>query len=64
MMHVLSQTESMTTYGYLIIHALVTDIEPAPKVREAMNGKCGPPEPGTWFLMLPCMLSLPDAASW
>jgi hypothetical protein len=26
----------MTGYGFLIIHALVTDIEPAHKVKEAM----------------------------
>uniref|UniRef100_A0A6T8R3H4 Band 7 domain-containing protein n=1 Tax=Chlamydomonas leiostraca TaxID=1034604 RepID=A0A6T8R3H4_9CHLO len=30
-------TKSMSTYGYLIIHALVNDIEPAAKVKEAMN---------------------------
>lgn len=30
-------TKSMGSYGYLIIHALVNDIEPAHKVKEAMN---------------------------
>lgn len=30
-------TKSMTSYGYLIIHALVNDIEPAHKVKDAMN---------------------------
>lgn len=30
-------TKSMGSYGYLIIHALVNDIEPAVKVKEAMN---------------------------
>lgn len=30
-------TKSMGSYGYLIIHALVNDIEPALKVKEAMN---------------------------
>lgn len=29
--------KAMTGYGFLIIHALVTDIEPAHKVKEAMN---------------------------
>ncbi|GFH14600.1 PHB domain-containing protein, partial [Haematococcus lacustris] len=30
-------TKSMTGYGYMILHALVNDIEPAPKVKDAMN---------------------------
>jgi len=30
-------TKSMNAYGFLIIAALVNDIEPAPKVKEAMN---------------------------
>jgi len=30
-------TKSMAGYGFLILHALVTDIEPAHKVKEAMN---------------------------
>ncbi|KAF5837926.1 band 7 family-domain-containing protein [Dunaliella salina] len=30
-------TKSMSEYGYLIIHALVNDIEPAHRVKEAMN---------------------------
>lgn len=30
-------TKSMGTYGFLIIHALVTDIEPAAQVKAAMN---------------------------
>jgi len=30
-------TKSMSTYGFLIIHALVTDIEPAKTVKNAMN---------------------------
>jgi hypothetical protein len=29
--------QSMSGYGYLIIHALVNDIEPAPRVKDQMN---------------------------